>query len=98
MDTLKTLCIRLNLKAHESILSGALGRIFWAKSRETHLIAPANGSGIWSKLVVDVFWICCHCVEIARTYIVKTLPIEVMCWADTQVKPMLKITPSLSEI
>ena len=31
----------------------------------------------------------CHCVEITRSYIGKDIkPIEAMCWADTQVKPI----------
>ena len=31
----------------------------------------------------------CHCVEIARNFIGKDVkPLEVMCWADTQVKPI----------
>jgi predicted dehydrogenase len=31
----------------------------------------------------------CHCVEITRSYIGKDIkPVEVMCWADTQVKPI----------
>jgi predicted dehydrogenase len=31
----------------------------------------------------------CHCIEIARNFIGKDIkPIEVMCWADTQVKPI----------
>jgi predicted dehydrogenase len=31
----------------------------------------------------------CHCIEIARNFIGKdVLPVEVMCWADTQVKPI----------
>jgi len=31
----------------------------------------------------------CHCVEIARNFIGKDLrPVEVMCWADTQVHPI----------
>jgi predicted dehydrogenase len=78
------------LKAHESVRSGALGRILWAKSRETH---PGPHS--------DWFWdmekagggcmldLGCHCVEITRSFIGKDIkPIEVMCWADTQVKPI----------
>ncbi len=78
------------LKAHESVKNGALGRILWAKSRETH---PGPHS--------DWFWdiekagggcmldLGCHCVEITRSYIGKDiLPVEVMCWADTQVKPI----------
>ncbi len=78
------------LKAHESVRNGALGRVLWAKSRETH---PGPHS--------DWFWdieqagggamldLGCHCVEIARCYIGKDIkPIEVVCWADTQVKPI----------
>ena len=31
----------------------------------------------------------CHCVEIARVFIGKDIrPVEVMCWADTQVHPI----------
>lgn len=78
------------LKALESVKNGALGRILWAKSRETH---PGPHS--------DWFWdinqagggcmldLGCHCVEIGRNYIGKDIkPVEVMCWADTQVKPI----------
>ncbi|MBK8289809.1 MAG: Gfo/Idh/MocA family oxidoreductase [Flammeovirgaceae bacterium] len=78
------------IKAQESVKNGALGRILWAKSRETH---PGPHS--------DWFWdieqagggcmldLGCHCVEITRSYIGKDIkPIEVMCWADTQVKPI----------
>lgn len=78
------------IKAFESVKSGALGRILWAKSRETHPgphsdwfwdIEQAGGGAI-----LDLG---CHCVEIARTYIGKDIkPVEVMCWADTQVKPI----------
>lgn len=78
------------IKAYESVKNGALGRILWAKSRETHPgphsdwfwdIEQAGGGAI-----LDLG---CHCVEIARTYIGKDIkPVEVMCWADTQVKPI----------
>jgi predicted dehydrogenase len=78
------------LKAHESIVSGALGRILWAKSRETH--PGPHSEWFWDMeqagggCILDLG---CHCVEIARTYIGKDIkPIEVMCWADTQVKPI----------
>lgn len=31
----------------------------------------------------------CHCVEIGRNFIGKNVrPVEVMCWADTQVHPI----------
>ena len=78
------------IKAYESVKNGALGQVTWAKSRETH---PGPHS--------DWFWdldkagggcmldLGCHCVEITRTYIGKDIkPVEVMCWADTLVKPI----------
>ncbi|HEY8916099.1 MAG TPA: Gfo/Idh/MocA family oxidoreductase [Chitinophaga sp.] len=78
------------LKALESVQSGALGRILWAKSRETH--PGPHSEWFWDKeqagggCILDLG---CHCVEIARSFIGKDIkPIEVMCWADTQVKPI----------
>ncbi|MBX2957402.1 MAG: Gfo/Idh/MocA family oxidoreductase [Cyclobacteriaceae bacterium] len=78
------------LKAHESVKNGALGRILWAKSRETH--PGPHSEWFWDMeqagggCILDLG---CHCVEIARSYIGKDiLPVEVMCWADTQVKPI----------
>jgi predicted dehydrogenase len=78
------------LKALESVKSGALGRILWAKSRETH--PGPHSDWFWDieqaggGCILDLG---CHCVEIARNYIGKDIkPIEVMCWADTQVKPI----------
>lgn len=78
------------IKAYESVAGGALGRILWAKSRETHPgphsdwfwdIEQAGGGAI-----LDLG---CHCVEITRSYIgLDIKPVEVMCWADTQVKPI----------
>lgn len=78
------------IKAWESVKSGALGRILWAKSRETH--PGPHSEWFWDLeqagggAILDLG---CHCVEIARTYIGKDIrPVEVMCWADTQVKPI----------
>ncbi|MBT1703623.1 Gfo/Idh/MocA family protein [Chryseosolibacter indicus] len=78
------------LKAHESVKNGALGRILWAKSRETH--PGPHSDWFWDieqaggGCILDLG---CHCVEITRTYIGKDIkPVEVMCWADTQVKPI----------
>jgi predicted dehydrogenase len=78
------------LKAQASVRAGALGRILWAKSRETHpgphsdwFWDPAQSGG---GCMLDLG---CHCVEIARGFIGKDVkPLEVMCWADTQVKPI----------
>src|SRR5687768_6029734 len=78
------------LKALESVKNGALGRILWAKSRETH--PGPHSDWFWDieqaggGCILDLG---CHCVEISRSYIGKDIkPIEVMCWADTQVKPI----------
>jgi predicted dehydrogenase len=78
------------LKAHEMVRKGALGRILWAKSRETH--PGPHSEWFWDLeqagggCILDLG---CHCVEIARGYIGKDIrPVEVMCWADTQVKPI----------
>jgi len=78
------------LKAHESVRNGALGRVLWAKSRETH--PGPHSDWFWDieqaggGCILDLG---CHCVEITRSYIGKDIkPVEVMCWADTQVKPI----------
>jgi predicted dehydrogenase len=78
------------IKAHESTNNRALGRILWAKSRETH--PGPHSDWFWDieqaggGCILDLG---CHCVEIARSYIGKDIkPVEVMCWADTQVKPI----------
>lgn len=78
------------LKARESVQQGALGRILWAKSRETH--PGPHSNWFWDKeqagggAILDLG---CHCIEIARGFIGKDIrPVEVMCWAETQVKPI----------
>ncbi|MBC7903523.1 MAG: Gfo/Idh/MocA family oxidoreductase [Gemmatimonadaceae bacterium] len=78
------------IKAQESVRNGALGRILWAKSRETH--PGPHSEWFWDieqaggGCILDLG---CHCIEITRSYIGKDiLPVEVMCWADTQVKPI----------
>jgi predicted dehydrogenase len=78
------------LKALESVKSGSLGRILWAKSRETH--PGPHSDWFWDLEIAGggcLLDLGCHCIEIARNYIGKDIkPIEVMCWADTQVKPI----------
>jgi predicted dehydrogenase len=78
------------IKAMESIKAGSLGRVLWAKSRETH--PGPHSDWFWDieqaggGCILDLG---CHCVEITRSYIGKDIrPTEVMCWADTQVKPI----------
>lgn len=78
------------LKALASVKNGALGRVLWVRSRETHPgphsdwfwdIEKAGGGAI-----IDMG---CHCVEIIRNFIGKGIrPVEAMCWADTLVHPV----------
>ena len=78
------------LKAIQSVKNGALGKILWVRSRETHpgphsdwfwYIEQAGGGAI-----VDMG---CHCVEIIRNFVGKGIrPVEAMCWADTLVHPI----------
>lgn len=78
------------LKALKSVRNGALGKILWARSRETH--PGPHSDWFWDKevsgggAIVDMG---CHCIEISRNFIGKDVrPVEVMCWADTQVHPI----------
>jgi len=78
------------LKSLDSVKSGALGRILWAKSRETH--PGPHSDWFWNieksggGAIVDLG---CHCIEISRNFIGKDIrPVSVMCWAATQVHPI----------
>lgn len=78
------------IKALATVQQGGLGRILWAKSREAH--PGPHSDWFWDMeqagggCILDLG---CHCVEITRSYIGKDIkPVEVMCWADTQVKPI----------
>lgn len=78
------------LKAAESVRKGALGKVLWARSRETH--PGPHSDWFWDKeqsgggAVIDMG---CHCIEIARNFIGKDVrPAEVICWMDTQVHPI----------
>ena len=78
------------LKAVRSVQNGALGKVLWTRSRETH--PGPHSDWFWNKeisgggAIVDLG---CHCIEISRNFIGKELrPVEVMCWADTQVHPI----------
>ena len=78
------------LKALQAVQNGALGKILWARSRETH--AGPHSDWFWDiersggGAIVDMG---CHCIEIARDFIGKDVrPLEVTCWADTQVNGM----------
>lgn len=78
------------LSALKSARAGALGQVLWARSRETH--GGPHSDWFWTKelsgggAIVDMG---CHCIEIARSFIGKEIrPVEVTCWADTQVHPI----------
>ena len=75
------------LKSLASVKAGSIGRVTWTKSRETH--PGPHSDWFWDKeksgggAIIDLG---CHCVEISRNFIGKNIkPIEVMCWAATQV-------------
>jgi predicted dehydrogenase len=64
--------------------------VLWARSRETH--PGPHSDWFWDKeqsgggAIVDMG---CHCIEISRNFIGKDIkPLDVMCWADTQVHPI----------
>ncbi len=78
------------LKSMDSVRNGALGRVLWVRSRETH--PGPHSDWFWDLeqagggAIVDMG---CHCVEIIRNFIGKgQRPVEVMCWADTLVHPI----------
>jgi predicted dehydrogenase len=72
------------------ISSGALGKVLWAKSREAH--PGPHSEWFWNKELAGggaILDLACHCIEVSRSFIGKHVrPLEVMCWADTQVKPI----------
>jgi predicted dehydrogenase len=79
-----------HLKAHASIENGAIGKVLWVRSREAH--PGPHSDWFWNPqisgggAIVDLG---CHCIEIGRSFIGKKIrPLEVVCWADTQVKPI----------
>ena len=78
------------LKSLQSVHNGALGKVLWTRSRETH--PGPHSDWFWNKelsgggAIVDMG---CHCIEIGRNFIGKNVrPLEVVCWADTQVHPI----------
>jgi predicted dehydrogenase len=78
------------LKSIEMVRNGSCGRILWTRSREAH--SGPHSAWFWDRkqsgggALVDMG---CHCIEIGRSFIGKDVrPVEVMCWADTQVKPI----------
>lgn len=78
------------LKSLEAVRQGAIGDVLWVRSRETH--PGPHSDWFWNRekagggALIDMG---CHCIEIGRNFIGKTIrPVEVICWADTQVHPI----------
>jgi len=78
------------VKALKSVSDGALGKVFWTRSRETH--GGPHSDWFWDLdkagggAIIDLG---CHCIEIIRNFIGKDVrPVEVICWADTLVHPI----------
>jgi predicted dehydrogenase len=78
------------LKSLNSVNNGALGKVLWVRSRETH--PGPHSAWFWDieiaggGAIVDMG---CHCIEIIRNFIGKNIqPIEVICTADTLVHPI----------
>lgn len=78
------------LESIEFIKNGALGKVLWTRSRETH--PGPHSDWFWDPersgggVIIDMG---CHCIEIGRNFVGKDIkPVEVMCWADTQVHPI----------
>jgi predicted dehydrogenase len=78
------------LKTIDSVHKGAIGKVLWTRSRETH--PGPHSAWFWDKessgggAIVDMG---CHCIEISRALVGKEVrPLEVVCWADTQVHPI----------
>jgi predicted dehydrogenase len=79
-----------HMKAHQSVLEGAIGKVLWVRSREAH--PGPHSDWFWNPEISGggaILDLGCHCIEIGRSFIGKHIrPVEVVCWADTQVKPI----------
>jgi predicted dehydrogenase len=78
------------LKSVSSVRNGAVGKVIWVRSRETH--PGPHSAWFWDKeiagggAIVDMG---CHCIEIIRNFVGKDVrPVEVLCAADTVVHPI----------
>ena len=78
------------LKSLASVKNGAVGKVLWVRSRETH--SGPHSAWFWDKKIAGggaIVDMGCHCIEIIRNFIGKDVkPVEVMCTADTLVHPI----------
>ena len=78
------------LKSLASVKNGALGKILWVRSRETH--PGPHSAWFWDPeqsgggAAIDMG---CHCIEIGRAFIGKDVrPVRAFSWSATQVHPI----------
>ncbi|NQV05063.1 Gfo/Idh/MocA family oxidoreductase [bacterium] len=78
------------LKTIDAVQKGVVGKVLWTRSRETH--GGPHSAWFWDPemagggAIIDMG---CHCIELSRAMVGKDIrPVEVMCWADTQVHPI----------
>ncbi len=78
------------LKALASTAKGAMGRVLWTRSRESH--PGPHSAWFWEPersgggALIDMG---CHCVEIGRAFLGKDKrPLRAFCWGATQVHPI----------
>jgi predicted dehydrogenase len=78
------------MKGIQAAADGALGKVLWTRSREAH--GGPHSAWFWDPAlsgggaIVDLG---CHCIELSRGFVGKqNRPLEVMCWAATQVHPI----------
>jgi predicted dehydrogenase len=78
------------VKALAAARAGALGRILWTRSRETH--GGPHSAWFWDPTMAGggaIIDMGCHCIEISRAFVGKDVrPLEVTCWGATQVHPI----------
>lgn len=78
------------LKSISSVRAGAVGKVLWVRSRETH--SGPHSAWFWDKKLAGggaIVDLACHCIEIIRNFVGKDVrPVEVMCLADTLVHPI----------
>ena len=78
------------LKSIASVRNGALGKVLWVRSRETH--PGPHSAWFWDRKIAGggaIVDMGCHCIEIIRSFVGKDVrPVEVVCTADTMVHPI----------
>jgi predicted dehydrogenase len=75
------------VKARQMIEQGAVGRVLWVRSRESH--SGPHSAHFWDVTKTGggaMHDLGCHCIEAARFFFGKDDPVvEVMAWGDTMV-------------